>query len=422
MAVEKQELTQADVEKASGVLAPIIRHTPLQYDSYLSQKYQAKVYLKREDLQEVRSFKIRGAYFAVSQTTEEERARGVVCASAGNHAQGIAWTSRKMGIHATIFMPVPTPKQKHDQVEFFGGDNITIKMVGDTFDQCAAAAMKFCEEENQTFIAPFEDFNTMAGQGTIATEIFQDAKEQNFDVDYLCVAIGGGGLVSGVSTYTKGVSPQTTVVGVEPASAASMAAAFKAGHPVTLDSMDTFVDGCAVGRVGDLTYKTARKHVDVLTQVPEGAVSQTLLDMYTKEAIVAEPAGALSVSALDNLKDEIVGKTVVCIVSGGNNDINRMQEIEERALVYAGLQHYFIFNFPQRPGALREFVSKVLGPDDDITKFEYTKRASHGEGPVLVGILLGDKSTYSELVSRMEKFDPRYINLIDNPMLYNMLV
>ncbi|MCI1986679.1 MAG: threonine ammonia-lyase IlvA [Lactobacillus sp.] len=422
MTVTKQVLTQTDVEKASEVLASIIRHTPLQYDPYLSQKYNAKVYLKREDLQAVRSFKIRGAYYAISQTSDDERARGVVCASAGNHAQGVAWTSHKMGIHATIFMPVTTPKQKCDQVRFFGGDNVTIKMVGDTFDACAKAANAFCEQENQTFIAPFDDLHTMAGQGTIATEIFQDAKAQGFDVDYLCVAIGGGGLISGVSAYTKGVSPQTTVVGVEPSSAASMAAAFAAGQPVTLKSMDTFVDGCAVATAGTLTYETARRYVDQLTQVPEGAVSQTILDLYTKQAIVAEPAGALSVGALANLKDEIQGKTVVCIVSGGNNDINRMQEIEERALIYAGLQHYFIFNFPQRPGALREFVSQVLGPDDDITKFEYTKKVNRGDGPVLLGILLGDRTTYPDLIKRMAAFDPHYINLMDNPMLYDMLV
>ncbi len=418
----KEQLTQADVEQASEVLAPIIAHTPLQYDPYLSQKYHAKVYLKREDLQAVRSFKIRGAYYAISQTTQEQRQRGVVCASAGNHAQGVAWTSHHMGIHATIFMPVTTPKQKCDQVRFFGGDNVTIKMIGDTFDACAQAANAFCTEHQQTFIAPFDDFNTMAGQGTIATEIFQDAKAGGFAVDYLCVAIGGGGLVSGVATYTKGVSPQTNVVGVEPATAASMAAAFDAGHPVTVEGMDTFVDGCAVATAGSKTYQVARQHVDIMTQVPEGAVAQTILDLYTKEAIVAEPAGAMSVTALANLKDEIVDKTVVCIISGGNNDINRMQEIEERALIYGGLQHYFIFNFPQRPGALREFVSQVLGPDDDITKFEYTKKVNRGHGPVLIGILLGDKNTYPQLVERMAKFDPKYINLVDNPMLYGMLV
>ncbi|KRM10220.1 threonine ammonia-lyase IlvA [Paucilactobacillus suebicus] len=423
MAVTKQEvLTKSDVEKANEVLAPIIRHTPLQYDVYLSQKYDCQVYLKREDLQAVRSFKIRGAYYAISQTTPEQRDRGVVCASAGNHAQGVAWTCHRMGIHATIFMPVTTPKQKVGQVQFFGGDNVTIKLTGDTFDASASAANEFCERENQTFIAPFDNLNTMAGQGTIAAEIFEDAKKSNLQVDYLTVAIGGGGLISGISTYAKGESPDTKVVGVEPASAASMKAAFDAGKPTTLEEMDTFVDGAAVRTAGELTYATAKRNVDQLTQVPEGAVCQTILDLYSKEAIVAEPAGALSVGALENLRDEIKGKSVVCVISGGNNDINRMQEIEERALIYGGVQHYFIVDFPQRPGALREFVSEVLGPDDDITKFEYTKKVNRGQGPVLIGVLLGDKNTYPDLIERMKKFDPHYINLVDNQMLYTMLV
>jgi Threonine dehydratase len=211
MAVTDSEpvLTQSDVEKASEVLAPIIRHTPLQHDVYLSQRYNCQVYLKREDLQEVRSFKIRGAYYAISQTTPAERKRGVVCASAGNHAQGVAWTCHHMGVHATIFMPTTTPKQKVTQVQFFGGDDVTIKLTGDTFDASASAATEFCERENQTFIAPFDNVNTMAGQGTIATEIFADAQDSDIDVDYITVAIGGGGLISGISTYTKGVSPAT---------------------------------------------------------------------------------------------------------------------------------------------------------------------------------------------------------------------
>lgn len=424
MAVTKQQqlLTKADVEKANEVVAPIIRHTPLQYDVYLSQKYHCQVYLKREDLQAVRSFKIRGAYYAISQTTNEQRQRGVVCASAGNHAQGVAWTCHKLGVHATIFMPTTTPKQKVGQVKFFGGDNVTIQLIGDTFDESAAAANDFCERENQTFIAPFDNLNTMAGQGTIAVEIFEDAKKQDLQIDLLSVAIGGGGLISGISAYTKAVSPITKVVGVEPSHAASMTAAFEAGQPVSLDEMDTFVDGAAVKTAGNLTYANARANVDQLVQVPEGAVCQTILDLYSKEAIVAEPAGALSVGALDNLQDELEGKTVVCVISGGNNDINRMQEIEERALIYGGVQHYFIVDFPQRPGALRQFVSEVLGPDDDITKFEYTKKVNRGQGPVLIGVLLGDKNTYPGLIERIKQFDPHYINLVDNQMLYTMLV
>ncbi len=367
-------LTDDAVLKAYEVLKPIVRHTPLQFSAYLSQKYGCNVYLKREDLQAVRSFKIRGAYYAISQVPVDVRQRGVVCASAGNHAQGVAWTSAKMAIPATIFMPVTTPKQKVDQVKFFGGDNVTIELTGDTFDEANSAALVFCEQHNQTFIAPFDDLNTMAGQGSLAVEVFNDAAENGTNVDFLFAAIGGGGLMSGISTHAKAVSPQTTVVGVEPSGAASMAKAFAVGHPQALTSVDKFVDGAAVQKVGRLTYATCQDNVDRLIEVPEGLVSTTILDLYTKLALVAEPAGALSIAALEVYKDHLAGKNVVCVVSGGNNDINRMQEIEERSLIHEGLQHYFVVNFAQRAGALRQFVSEVLNPDDDITKFEYTKK------------------------------------------------
>ncbi|MFZ2590893.1 MAG: threonine ammonia-lyase IlvA [Leuconostoc citreum] len=418
----KSLLTKADVEKANEVLAPIIRQTPLQYDVYLSEKYHANVYLKREDLQVVRSFKIRGAYYAISQTTASQRERGMVCASAGNHAQGVAWTCHQMGVHATIFMPTTTPKLKINQVKFFGGDDVTIEIVGDTFDASAKAATDFCDQEQKTFIAPFNNMNTMAGQGTIAVEIFNDANQSEMQVDYVLAAIGGGGLISGISAYTKSVSPMTQVVGVEPEHAASMHQAFEQHGPSMLDDLDTFVDGAAVRKVGDLTFANASEYVDQLVKVPEGLDCQTIIDLYSKEAIVAEPAGALSVAALEMMGDEIRDKTIVCVISGGNNDINRMQEIEERALIYDDLQHYFLVDFPQRPGALREFINDVLGPDDDITKFEYTKKVNRGHGPVLIGIRLGDKSTYETMRQRVELFDPNYINLVDNQMLYTMLV
>lgn len=415
-------LTDQEVENAYRVLKPVVEHTPLQHSEYLSQKYGCQVYLKREDLQQVRSFKIRGAYYAIHQTPEADRKRGVVCASAGNHAQGVAWTSRKMDLPATIFMPTTTPQQKVDQVKFFGGENVTIKLVGDTFDEANEAANQFCEENQQTFIAPFDNLNTMAGQGSLAVEVFDDVAEKNLDVDFLFAAIGGGGLISGVSTHTKAVSPQTTVVGVEPSGARSMAQAFAVGHPVNLDKVDTFVDGAAVKKVGQLTYNTCQKYVDRLVSVPEGLDSQTILEVYSKLAIVAEPAGALSIAALEVYKDQLPGKTVVCVVSGGNNDINRMQEMEEKSLVYQGLQHYFLVSFAQRAGALREFVNVVLNPDDDITKFEYTKKVNSSEGPVLLGIRLGQAENLGQLLDRLTKFDPNYTNLRDNPQLYRMLV
>lgn len=419
---EKKLLDKKCVETAYKVLQPIITQTPLQYDAYLSQKYHCQVYLKREDLQIVRSFKLRGAYYAIAQTPKETRKKGVVCASSGNHAQGVAWTCHQMQVPAIIFMPTTTPKQKIEQVRFFGKKQVTIKLIGDTFDAAAAAAQEYCQQNNLTFIAPFNDLKTMAGQGTIAVEIFKAAKKAELEVDYLFSAIGGGGLISGVAAYTKAVSPQTKVIGVEPAGAASMAAAFELGHPVTLATMEKFVDGAAVKTVGELTYLNAKNYVDQLTAVAEGHVCTTILELYSKEAIVAEPAGALSVSALDNFKDELVGKKVVCVISGGNNDIGRMQEIKERSLVYEGEQRYFVVNFPQRPGALKEFVNQILNPDDDITKFEYTKKVNRGKGPVLIGVRLGNRNNTASLQARLHDFDPHYIDLKENQMLYEMMV
>lgn len=415
-------LTKENVAAAATVLKPIVAHTPLQYSAYLSQKYQCRVYLKREDLQIVRSFKLRGAYYAIDQTPPTVRKKGIVCASAGNHAQGVAWTCHQLNIPATIFMPTTTPKQKISQVRFFGQEQVTIKLVGDTFDTSAQAAQTYCQQYGLTFIAPFNDLRIMAGQGTAAVEIFADAQQQKLPINYLFSAVGGGGLISGLAAYTKAVSPLTQVIGVEPTGAASMKAAFKVGYPSTLPTMDKFVDGAAVKTVGELTYLNAHRYVDRLTTVPEGHVCTTLLELYSKAAIVAEPAGALSVSALDNFRTELVGKTVVCMISGGNNDIGRMQEIKERSLIYEGKQLYFVVNFPQRPGALKEFVNQVLSPDDDITKFEYTKKVNRGKGPVLIGIRLGNRKNAAGLQQRLQKFDPHYINLKENQTLYEMLV
>lgn len=416
------ELTKEKVEAAYGALKDVVTATPLQYDVYLSQKYQCNVYLKREDLQRVRSFKLRGAYYAISQTPSEQLKNGVVCASAGNHAQGVAFTCHEMKVKATIFMPTTTPQQKISQVKFFGGEQVTVQLIGDTFDASAAAAKEFAQVTNQAFIDPFDDLNIMAGQGTVAVEIAQQCNEREIQMDYLLAAIGGGGLISGVATYTKAVSPTTALVGVEPLGAQSMRAAFDEGQPVMLATVEKFVDGAAVKRVGDLPYIHALKYVDQLIAIDEGQVCTTILELYTKQAIVVEPAGALSVSGLEQMKEEIKGKNVVCIISGGNNDINRMEEIEERSLIFEGLKHYFVINFPQRPGALREFVTDILGPDDDITRFEYTKKVNRGTGPVILGILLKEKTELPNLLKKIKTFDPSFIDLKDNPSLYALLV
>lgn len=415
-------VTEEDVEKAYEVLKSVVKHTPLEYDFYLSEKYHCNVYLKREDLQRVRSFKLRGAFYAISRLSAEQLAKGVVCASAGNHAQGVAYTCKRMTVPATIFMPTTTPQQKVSQVKFFGGSNVEVVLVGDTFDASATAAKEFAAAHGQTFIPPFDDPDIIAGQGSLAVEMVKDLNKAHEQADYVFAGIGGGGLISGVATYLKAKSPITKIIGVEPDGAPSMTAALKQNQVVTLDKIDKFVDGAAVKEVGSLTFQHAKMLVDEVTTISEGAVCSTILDMYTKQAIVAEPAGALSVAALETYREEIKDKTVVCIVSGGNNDINRMQEIEERSLLHEGLKHYFIVNFSQRPGALKEFVNDVLGPHDDITKFEYTKKVNRGNGPVIIGVLLQDKNDYEGLLDRVAAFDPSYIPINDNQTLYTLLV
>ncbi|ECJ9722794.1 threonine ammonia-lyase [Listeria monocytogenes] len=415
-------VTEEDVEKAYEVLKSVVKHTPLEYDFYLSEKYHCNVYLKREDLQRVRSFKLRGAFYAISRLSAEQLAKGVVCASAGNHAQGVAYTCKRMTVPATIFMPTTTPQQKVSQVKFFGGSNVEVVLVGDTFDASATAAKEFAAAHGQTFIPPFDDPDIIAGQGSLAVEMVKDLNKAHEQADYVFAGIGGGGLISGVATYLKAKSPITKIIGVEPDGAPSMTAALKQNQVVTLDKIDKFVDGAAVKEVGSLTFQHAKVLVDEVTTISEGAVCSTILDMYSKQAIVAEPAGALSVAALETYREEIKDKTVVCIVSGGNNDINRMQEIEERSLLHEGLKHYFIVNFSQRPGALKEFVNDVLGPHDDITKFEYTKKVNRGNGPVIIGVLLQDKNDYEGLLDRVAAFDPSFIPINDNQTLYTLLV
>lgn len=416
------KLTAEEIDEAHRVLSKVVTHTPLAYDDYLSKKYRANVYLKREDMQRVRSFKIRGAYYNIIKAEKEKLNNGVVAASAGNHAQGVADTCHNLKIQATIFMPVTTPNQKVEAVKRFGSQYATVILVGDTFDKAQSAAFEYTEKHNMFFVAPFDDRRTMAGQGTVAVEVFEDAVEQNINVDYLIASVGGGGLIGGLSTYSKKVSPQTTVVGVEPETAQSMKAAFQAQKPTTVENIDHFVDGAAVARVSQFTYNQAQQYVDKLLAIPEGKVAQAVLDLYTYEAIVAEPAGAMPIASLDFMASDIVGKNVVLVVSGGNNDIGRMQEMEQKALMYKGRQQFYLVEFPQRPGALRQFVNDVLGPNDDITRFEYTKKINSETGSVMVGILLDPVTKVDDLTARLAAFFPKYINLQENTVLFNMLV
>lgn len=413
---------QLQVDTAAERLRGVVTKTPLQYNANLSRRYGCHVYLKREDLQVVRSYKLRGAYNMMSSLPKEELQKGVVCASAGNHAQGFAFSCKSLQVKGVVFMPVITPKQKVRQTQMFGDGNIEIKLVGDTFDDCAVAAKKYTEEHGMTFIPPFDDLRIIEGQASVAKEILDDLTYSNITVDYLFVPIGGGGLAAGTGTYFKQVSPATTIIGVEPEGAPSMTAALAAGHPVTLDSIERFVDGAAVKRIGDLTFDICKDVVDKVQLVPEGKVCTSILKLYNEDAIVAEPAGALSIASLDFFAGEIKGKTIVCIVSGSNNDIDRMQEIKERSLQYEGLKHYFLINFAQRPGALKEFVNNVLGPNDDITRFEYIHKTNKENGPALVGIELQRKEDYKIFLEKLNAFAINYTELNKNDTLFSYLV
>ncbi|WP_281889247.1 threonine ammonia-lyase IlvA [Paenibacillus sp. YYML68] len=408
-----------DIMLASHLLKDVVHHTPLQKNFILSERYGCNVYLKREDLQVVRSFKIRGAYYRIRMLPEEQLVKGVVCASAGNHAQGVAYSCKALGIPGKIFMPTTTPRQKISQVKLFGGEQVEVVLTGDTFDDSLREALAYGEREGLSFIHPFDHPQVIAGQGTIGMELMADMREP---VDFVFGGIGGGGMMSGVGTYVKGISPSTRVIGVETIGAPSMRQSIDAGSIVTLANIDKFVDGTAVKRVGELNYEIAREVVDDIVVVPEGKVCTTILELYNENAIVAEPAGALSVAALDLYREHIAGKNVVCIISGGNNDIDRMQEIKERSLIYEGLKHYFIVNFPQRAGALREFLEFVLGPNDDITRFEYTKKTSKENGPALVGIELKHKEDYGPLIGRMEERGLSVVEINKDPNLFNLLI
>ncbi|WP_379136648.1 threonine ammonia-lyase IlvA [Paenibacillus sp. sgz500958] len=408
-----------DIVRAHHMLREVIVRTPLQRDAVLSAKYNCNVFLKREDLQIVRSFKIRGAYHMIRSLSAEESKKGIVCASAGNHAQGVAYSCKALGIRGKVYMPTTTPNQKVKQVRKFGGEYVEVILKGDTFDDAYDEALQACIDYGMTLIHPFDEPKIIAGNGTIAMEIMESMEQP---ADYVFVTIGGGGLAAGVATYVKTVHPSTQVIGVEPSGAASMSEALKRGEVVTLNEINKFVDGAAVKRVGGLTYDICSRLLDDVVKVPEGKACTTILELYTENAIVVEPAGSLPIAALDMYRDQIAGKTVVCIVSGGNNDIDRMQEIKERSLIYEGLKHYFMVNFPQRAGALREFLSEVLGPDDDITRFEYTKKNDKDNGPALVGIELLSTDAYTPLIERMEQKGFSYLEINKDLNLFNMLI
>jgi threonine dehydratase len=405
------------VTRARRRLRGVALHSPLQRSHRLSEYFGAEIYFKREDLQEVRSYKIRGSYNKMSTLTAEQRERGVVCASAGNHAQGLALACAKMKVKGVIFMPAVTPAQKIRKVRSFGKEYIEVELVGDNFDDAYKESLKAAEKRGLTYVHPFDDLDTIAGQGTVGLEILDDLSQP---VDYLLMAVGGGGLSAGVGSVFRQLSPETTIYGVEPSGAAAMHASFEAGEIITLEKIESFVDGAAVRRVGENNFPIVREVVKDILLVPEGKVCATMLELYNEEGLVVEPAGALSVAALDQIED-IKGKTVVCVIGGGNNDITRTAEIQERALLWSGIKHYFIIEFPQRAGALREFLN-ILGPEDDITHFEYTKKHNRAVGPALVGIQLASEDEFEPLVQRMEERGIQFEHINEQPLLFEMFI
>lgn len=419
MSETKHSISLEKIYKAQRSIKGVVQATPLVFMKNFSEHYEANIYFKREDVQVVRSYKIRGAYNKIQGLSGSELKNGIVCASAGNHGQGVAYACKRLEVYGTIFMPVTTPKQKIDQVRMFGGEFVDVRLFGDSFDDSQKAANEFCKTKESTFVHPFDDVDVIAGQGTIGLEILNDSE---VEVDYLFLPVGGGGLASGVGSVFKNLSPSTKIIGVEPKGAPSLTTSLEKGENTTLEHIEKFVDGAAVKRMGEITFELCKELLDETDTICEGLICSTILKVYNENALVVEPAGALSIAALEKHKEQIKGKTVVCVVTGGNNDITRMEEMKERASLYLGLKHYFIIRFPQRAGALKEFVVDVLGPNDDIAYFEYTKKNNREKGPAVVGIELKLKEDFEPLVERMEQkgFLGEYLN--DNPELFQFLI
>jgi threonine dehydratase len=407
------------IRKAQENIKGVAIKTPLQYVQSFSDVYQANIFFKREDLQVVRCYKIRGAYNKIINIPKEDLVNGIVCSSAGNHAQGFALSCSKIKIKGVVFMPLTTPQQKIRQVYLFGKEYVKIKLIGDTYDESFYAAKKYCEEKKSVFVHPFDDEDVIAGQGTVGLEILNETKNK---IDYLILPVGGGGLASGVGSVFKTISPETVIIAVEPSGAASLSMSIEYNENTSLNKIDKFVDGASVKKMGDRNFGYCKELLDDVITIDEGHICSTILKVYNENALVVEPAGALSIAALEIVKEKIKGKNVVCIVSGGNNDITRMEEMKERALMYDGLKHYFLINFPQRAGALKEFVVDVLGERDDITHFAYTKKNQRSTTTAVVGVELKNKKDFEPLLTKMKNlgFLEKYLN--ESPQLLEFLV
>jgi len=415
----------ASVDEAASSLRGVVVPTPLQPNARLSELTGANVLLKREDLSPVRSYKLRGAYVLMAGLSDDERQAGVVCASAGNHAQGVAFACAALGIDGQVVVPTTTPRQKRERIVALGGGHVRLLVAGETYDASSAIAQQLAATDGRTLVPAFDHLATVAGQGTVAREIASQLGGRAPDV--VILPVGGGGLLAGCGAWLSVHDPETDVVGVEPGGAACVSAALQSGCPASLDRVDSFVDGAAVGRSGDVTYPLIEAIQPTMQAVPEGQVCSEMLALYQSDGVIAEPAGALATAVLrrgphDVVLDVAAGQTVVCVVSGGNNDISRYSEVIERSLVHEGRKHYLLVTFPQEPGALRRFLDDVLGPDDDIVLFEYTKKSNRETGPALVGIELGNADDYPGLLARLDA-SPLTAEVVDpSSTLYRYLV
>jgi threonine dehydratase len=415
----RRQVGLEDVREAAERLGPIDVRSPLVLSDRLSERYGARIFLKREDLQVVRSYKIRGAYNFVAALPPETLSAGVACASAGNHGQGVAWSCSHLGVDGVVFLPTRTPRQKVARIRALGGDHVELRLSGDTFDEANANAASYAADTGAVIVPTFDHPITIAGQGTIALELESQLPEPP---DVVVIPIGGGGLASGMAVAAEGLGWRSELIGAQPAGAPAMLRSVSAGHPVTIDITDDFVDGAVVRTPGSLTLEIVRDLMRRIVVVEEGRICTELLDLYQTDGIVAEPAGALALAALDQIADQIAGRDAVCILSGGNNDVARYAEILERSLVYEGLKHYFIVAFPQRPGALRSFVADCLGPGDDIVLFEYMKKNERELGPALVGIELASREDLGPLLERISASGLDVQRLAPDTPVFHLLV
>jgi threonine dehydratase len=411
-----RNFSKRKLEVVYNRISDLVKFTPLQKNTRLSKKYNANIFLKREDLQISRSFKIRGAYYKILKIHDKINSNvEIVCASAGNHAQGVALSCNHLNLPCRIFIPNNTPLQKINRIKHFSNSKCVIELFGDTFDQCLEEASKYTVKNNNIFIHPFDDYDVIMGQSTVAYEIFNEITP-----DYIVAGIGGGGLISGISLFNTQQKYKCKIIGSEPETCPSMKLSIENNKIIKYPATDIFVDGATVSQVGDITYKIVKKNVDNIYSVPVGRLCEDIMDLYTEDGIISEPAGALSISVLDQMC--IQGRDVVCILSGGNNDISRYPDIKDRLLTYKGLKQYYIIQFTQKPGELKSFINNIMGPNDDIVRFEYIKKTNTESGNVLIGVELENPVNSIIIENNFTNFNIKYLKIDDSNILYKYLI